>query len=350
MTQNREESWAIRGSTPAWSLTQDIALLDTVEQYGPHSWDEVARILEPILGKVSPQQLEEHFQWVCERLSISSIEPPFTSCPTLNVFPHLTPLDRPPRPPPPLPSSATSAARHLAGYNPARGDFASLPDPTLELLLANLAAPESDLEGELQCTLVRAYNRRLKHRLRKLALVKEHGLLTRRSRLPPPWHRFSNFYCALDLSLLSQGVEAERQLRARVLRLQHLRRCGVTLLAAAPLFKTLEKRRGEHAAALKEEEGGRKGLLPLDIVGLPEYEKLSEPERTLCTELRLMPSVFAELRAKLEVESTLRGGLMLAEAREALRIDVNKTRVETHHLHPSIVVEKESNEDEVRQK
>jgi len=25
-------------------------------------------------------------------------------------------------------------------------------------------------------------------------------------------------------------------------------------------------------------------------------------------------------------------------------------RVETHHLHPSIVVEKESNEDEVRQK
>ena len=49
------------------SSFQDIALLDTVEQYGPHSWDEVARILEPILGKVSPQQLEEHFQWlVCK--------------------------------------------------------------------------------------------------------------------------------------------------------------------------------------------------------------------------------------------------------------------------------------------
>ena len=29
------------------------------------------------------------------------------------------------------------------------------------------------------------------------------------------------------------------------------------------------------------------GVLPLDIVGLPEYEKLSEPERDLCTELRL---------------------------------------------------------------
>jgi len=324
LIQNKEEVSTIKGSTPAWSLAQNIALLETVEQCGLHSWDEVARISEANFGKVAPQQLEEHFQWVCERLSTSGIEPPSTPCPPSNVFPLLTPLDRPPRPPPP-PSSATSA-RHLAGYNPARGDFASLPEPTLELLLSNLTVPESDLEEELQCTLVRAYNRRLKHRLRKLALVKEHGLLTRRPRLPPPWLRFSSFYCALDLAFLIQGVEAERQLRARVLRLQHLRRCGVTLLAAAPLFKTLEKRRGEHAAALKEEEGGRKGVLPLDIVGLPEYEKLSEPERALCTELRLLPSVFAELRAKLEEESSLRGGLLLAEAREALRIDVNKTR------------------------
>ena len=99
------------------------------------------------------------------------------------------------------------------------------------------------------------------------------------------------------------------------------------------------------------------GLLPLDIVGMPEYEKLSEPERVLCTELRLLPSVFAELRAKLKVwieisflwpifwfqlfflwlwnmkfsftkvESSARGGLLLAEAREALKIDVNKTRL-----------------------
>ena len=30
------------------------------------------------------------------------------------------------------------------------------------------------------------------------------------------------------------------------------------------------------------------GVLPLDIVGMPEYEKLSEPERSLCTELRLI--------------------------------------------------------------
>ena len=33
------------------------------------------------------------------------------------------------------------------------------------------------------------------------------------------------------------------------------------------------------------------GVLPLDIVGLPEYEKLSEPERDLCTELRFLKCI-----------------------------------------------------------
>ena len=39
---------------------------------------------------------------------------------------------------------------------------------------------------------------------------------------------------------------------------------------------------------------GDTGLMPLDIVGLPDYEKLSEPERVLCTELR-SPAVWVKL-------------------------------------------------------
>ena len=77
----------------------------------------------------------------------------------------------------------------------------------------------------------------------------EHGLLTRRTLLPAPWQRFSSSYCALDLAylvqvvlnykeppnsvqrlfkkLFYQGIEAEHQLRARVLRLQQLRRLNI---------------------------------------------------------------------------------------------------------------------------
>ena len=190
----------------------------------------LARRLLSSWRSVSSGKFESYCSWannsklptrICERLSTHATEPSLTLCTNANVFPFLTPLDQPPRPPPPPPSTATSA-RYLAGYNPARGDFSSLPEPTLELLLTNLAVPESDLEEELQCTLVRAYNHRLKQRLRKLSLVgcssqiirthfrqypsqvKEHGLLTRRSRLPPPWHRFSSFHCALDLAFLIQ--------------------------------------------------------------------------------------------------------------------------------------------------
>ena len=79
LSQNKEEVSAIKGSTSSWSLVQvnlsllafdlnissfqDITLLETVEQCGLHSWDEVARILETNFGTVAPQQLEEHFQW-----------------------------------------------------------------------------------------------------------------------------------------------------------------------------------------------------------------------------------------------------------------------------------------------
>ena len=115
------------------------------------------------------KSLSRILQQGCE-VSSTSCNPLVTST-TSNILPLLTPLEQPPRPrAPPPPSSATSA-RHLAGYNPARGDFASPPDPGLELLLTNLVAPESDLEERLQNTMVKAYNQGLKQRLRKLSLV-----------------------------------------------------------------------------------------------------------------------------------------------------------------------------------
>jgi len=331
-----KEDDKILGLASTWTRVQDIMLLEAVEKFGPHNWGEVARLvqLKTGSGNWSAKQLEEYFHShllkyeappAASSYTYYQVSPQPSTSLNCNELPLLSPLYQPPRPPP-APPSLAHAARHLAGYNPARGDFATPLDPQIELLLVGLLRPESRLEEELLCTRVEIYNHHLKRRNQKLSLLCEHGLLTRRTLLPAPWQRFSSSYCALDLAYLVQGIEAEHQLRARVLRLQQLRRCGVTLLASAPLFKSLEKRRGEHASALMEEERGRKGLMPLDIVGLPDYEKLSEPERVLCTELRLLPSVFAQLRAKLEEASLSKGGLLLAEAREALRIDVNKTR------------------------
>ncbi len=65
---------------------------------------------------------------------------------------------------------------------------------------------------------------------------------------------------------------------------------------------------------------------PLDIVGLPGYEKLSEEERDLCSETRVFPEVFLDVKGVLVEECNRNSGLRLADARPLVKIDVNKTR------------------------
>ena len=65
---------------------------------------------------------------------------------------------------------------------------------------------------------------------------------------------------------------------------------------------------------------------PLDIVGLPGYEKLTEQERDLCSETRVLPEVFLDVKLILIEECNKGSGLRLADARPLVKIDVNKTR------------------------
>lgn len=70
----------------------------------------------------------------------------------------------------------------------------------------------------------------------------------------------------------------------------------------------------------------RRGAGPLDIVGLPSYEKLNEDERDLCSECRVFPEVFLDIKKILVEECGKSNGLRLADARPLVKIDVNKTR------------------------
>ena len=68
----------------------------------------------------------------------------------------------------------------------------------------------------------------------------------------------------------------------------------------------------------------RRSAGPLDIVGLPSYEKLSEDERNLCSETRVLPEVFLDIQKILVKECKKSNGLRLADARSLVEIDVNK--------------------------
>lgn len=65
---------------------------------------------------------------------------------------------------------------------------------------------------------------------------------------------------------------------------------------------------------------------PLDILGLPGYDKLTEDEKQLCSTVRLVPLSYIGYKTILMSENSKGGYLRLADARRLIKIDVNKTR------------------------
>lgn len=71
--------------------------------------------------------------------------------------------------------------------------------------------------------------------------------------------------------------------------------------------------------------GGRKASTPLNISHAEGVELLSEKERHLCSILRLYPRLYLSIKDTLIREYLKLGGLKRAQARSAVKIDVNKT-------------------------
>ena len=70
----------------------------------------------------------------------------------------------------------------------------------------------------------------------------------------------------------------------------------------------------------------RRTCAPLDIVGLPKYDQLSKEERQICSEIRVVPQVYLQIKQIMVQECLKQDGLRLADIRPLVKIDVNKTR------------------------
>lgn len=60
--------------------------------------------------------------------------------------------------------------------------------------------------------------------------------------------------------------------------------------------------------------------------GLPGFDRLTEDEKSICSEIRLTPTAFLEYKRVLMNENAETGFLTLADSRRLVKIDVNKTR------------------------
>lgn len=69
----------------------------------------------------------------------------------------------------------------------------------------------------------------------------------------------------------------------------------------------------------------RKASMPLNISHADGIDLLSEKERHICSILRLYPRLYLNIKDTLIRECIRLGGLKRAQARAAVKIDVNKT-------------------------
>eukprot|EP00096_Caligus_rogercresseyi_P012424 TRINITY_DN5203_c0_g1_i1.p1 TRINITY_DN5203_c0_g1~~TRINITY_DN5203_c0_g1_i1.p1 ORF type:complete len:446 (-),score=132.15 TRINITY_DN5203_c0_g1_i1:151-1488(-) len=363
--------------SPNWSAQEETRLLDSVLHHGLGSWEEVCKTSLPL--KTS-QECQEHFESVFiqddskefgdltsifhgERFSRAQPVPSNVPSKEHSLLQQI-------RPPAPL------SSKELAGYNPARGDFDTEPDDRAEEDLSGLSysdvssrlsdpqSEDDELLGKLELSALYIYNDKLKERSRKKGIVREHGLINKRSVLstskyPLIQDKYNKLYdfrrllCAFDFDYLLEGLQAEFSLRRQIRETQEFRSHGLTRLDSTVIYKRLKVMRESNAKKLSEARvmeldrrggngrspffitdrltgrllpSGKKAAVRLDISGLPSYAKLSETEQSLCSEIRLTPESFLHIKDTMVSECKRCNGLKLADARPAFKIDVNKTR------------------------
>ena len=91
----------------------------------------------------------------------------------------------------------------------------------------------------------------------------------------------------------------------------------------------------------------RRTYAPMDIVGLPKYDQLTEEERQICSDNRVVPQIYLQIKQIMIQECLKQDGLKLADIRPLVKIDVNKTRkLYDYFLQKELIYQSASKENE----
>ncbi|KAJ8977526.1 hypothetical protein NQ317_003033, partial [Molorchus minor] len=331
-----------------WTAEEELKLLDAISAYG--NWNLVAHEF-PNKSRNGSALLPE----------IKKTDAALFPQPVVPYRFRLVDNDDPPRYAP-----NTIGYQSLAGYNSARSDFESEYDKNAEDILSNVEVidednPQYEFLTNLQCSLIESYNRRLRERFRWKNIISQHGLLLLRKTVSwlhrydltltrPVYEkliRFMQFCEPAKFEMHMEGLHRVGELKLHISRLIQLRRKGITTMTEARLYLKLHQIHEENKKSLKlfrsstqynwrhnknvgliflKTSNRRSSFVPIEIIGMPGYEKLTEKERDLCSNIRLVPVTYLELKEVLVAEYKKMGNVKLQTARRLLKIDVNKTR------------------------
>ncbi|KAJ2794321.1 Transcriptional adapter ada2 [Coemansia furcata] len=225
---------------------------------------------------------------------------------------------------------------------------------------------DSPEEVELKQIVLRIYNGKLDRRLQRKRFIFERGLLEYRKHQVIEKKRtkderdllarikvFARMQSREDYDTLATGLLNEHALRQRIAQLQEWRRNGITTLDDGVQFETERSQRpSRRASTLRDsaqlldrlqkivtarstrerEPEPVKTLVrkptapnPLDIESADGVELLAASERDICARLRIFPRPYLVVKETLLAEYARNGVLKRRQARQLVKIDVNKT-------------------------
>lgn len=356
-----------------WTAKEELALLNGLLNYG--NWQSILK-QSTVLSHRSVDELKQHYDHYYLEKAGSDQFPNIELQENVQYKPLMPYRFKTNEVPDPIRGDDNV----YAGYSAARSDFEYDYDKNAEDMVAKLdSLNPSDADyallSNLQVGILNAYRRRQGERQRRKAVIREHGLImpqktkswlqryytTITPMVCDKLTRFMQFYTGQKFVYLMEGLHRIGELKLQTSRLYFLqndlfccfieyfrlieyRRHGICTLQEAKLYLRLKKHREACMKDLKRFQQAselsfkykqpvslnvgvkRRGLTPLDIVGLPGYEKITTNERDLCRTIRLSPDNYLDLKQILIQENNKLGYLKLLTARRLLKIDVNKTR------------------------
>ncbi|CAI0559227.1 unnamed protein product [Linum tenue] len=242
----------------------------------------------------------------------------------------------------------------LSGYNFKRQEFEVEYDNDAEQMLADMEFKETDTDYERQLKLqvLHIYGKRLDERKRRKNFILERNLL-----YPDPFEKnlapdekeiykrykvFMRFHSKEEHAALMKNVIEEHRIAKRIAELQAARAAGCRSAAEANQFIEEKKmKEGDHSGQRAKESTqvagpSGKGLLrsghqlkgdvlyDWDITGFPGAELLSESEKQLCKEMRILPAHYLKMMQIISTE-VLKGSVRKkADAHGLFKVEPSK--------------------------
>ncbi|XP_021718307.1 transcriptional adapter ADA2-like [Chenopodium quinoa] len=254
----------------------------------------------------------------------------------------------------------------LCGYNPKREEFEVEYDNDAEQLLADMEFKDTDTEAErdLKLKVLRIYNRRLDERKRRKDFVLERNLLypdpfektltPEEKELCQRYRAFMRYHSKKEHEELLTSVVNEHRIRKRLQDLQEAKAAGCRTSAEADIYIGRQRRMEAEENARKQRESieagaGGKVLLrsnrdfvskdsastttgqfktnsldEWDITGFPGADLLSDKEKKLCAEIRILPSHYLNMSQTLTMEAFKGNITKKSDAHNLFKVDPSK--------------------------